>query len=365
MHVLYLTDRLSTRGGAGHHLLDVIGAVEAIGHRTSVASGGVAQDVPDWIARRARILRGLGAASSSCNRLDGLDELLENADVIHVQNVMNPFAIRQAVTTGRAVITVQDHRVFCPGPGRTLPDRNRCNQPMSSPVCTVCLPQQEYRERMLHRTAERRDALVGARLVVLSRYMRHELAAAGLPDATVIPPWVTIDPQPSAAGDSFLLAGRLVWHKAPEDAWEAWRSAGEPLPLRIAGGGPLTDRLRGCEQLGWLDRDTLRARLREARALLFPARWQEPFGIVGVEALAVGTPVIVAAEGGTEDWNDAGCLVVKPGDCHGMAAAIRSLADDPATAAALGAQGQAAVRRKFVKEELLSSLVTVYERAAG
>ena len=45
------------------------------------------------------------------------------ADVVHVQNVMNPTALTRLVSSGRAVVTVQDHRVFCPGPGRTPPDR--------------------------------------------------------------------------------------------------------------------------------------------------------------------------------------------------------------------------------------------------
>jgi glycosyltransferase involved in cell wall biosynthesis len=363
VRVLYLTDRLSVHGGAGHHLLDVIAAVDGAGHETTIAAGRVERGVPEAFARRTTILRGLARPTAAPTRLDGLAELAENVDVVHVQNVMNPIAIRQAVSTGRAVVTVQDHRVLCPGPGRTLPDGRRCTATMHVEVCAACLRDASYRERMVRLTAERRDALVGARLVVLSRYMADELASAGLAEATVIPPWVEADPDPSHPGGGFLLGGRLVAHKAPLQAWAAWRAAGEPLPLRVAGTGPAAEVLHDAELLGWLDCAQLRSELRRARALLFPTRWQEPFGILGVEAQAMGTPVVVVDRGGTPDWSEAGCVHVPAGDVPAMAEAIRCLAGDPELARRLGREGWSRVRERYARASLLGELLAVYESA--
>jgi len=121
---------------------------------------------------------------------------------------------------------------------------------MSGDVCAQCLPDRAYRERMVELTDARRKAVGGARLVVLSRYMAEELAAAGLPGAQVIPPWVEAPAGEPEPGNAFLLAGRLVAHKAPLDAWQAWRRAGCGLPLRVAGAGPRGRPLRRRSPVG-------------------------------------------------------------------------------------------------------------------
>jgi len=99
--------------------------------------------------------------------------------------------------------------------------------------------------------------------------------------------------------------------------------------------------------------------------LLFPARWQEPFGMLGPEALAQGTAVIVAEAGGTGDWSGSGCIRVRPGDVRSMAAAIERLADDPGCTLELGRDGQAAVGRLFSRDRIASALAELYRRVAS
>ena len=306
----------------------------------------------------------LGASGADPSDLRALTDRLRDADVVHVQNVMNPDVLAAAVATGKAVVTVQDHRVFCPGPGRTLPDGSRCATAMSDAVCQTCLPDRTYRTQMLERTAARRDAIRGARIVVLSRYMADELADAGLPGATVIPPPVRAAPSPAGPGAGFLLAGRLVHHKGVDWGLVAWRTADTEHGLSIAGAGAMADSIEGATMLGWLDRDALRAHMAAARALLFPSRWQEPFGIAGVEALAEGTPVVCMDAGGTRDWSDAGCIVVAPGDVAGMAEALAHLDQAPAAAAALGRRGWDMVRERFDPDRVHAALRSVYASVA-
>jgi hypothetical protein len=364
LRLLVLTDRLATRGGADQHLAAVIAAAVEGGLRVTVAYGRAETGCPPPPGARVVRVRGLAGVTASSG-LAALPALLADCDAVHVQNVMNPAALTAAIATGRALVTVQDHRVFCPGPGRTLPDGNACQRTMGDAACRACLPDDGYRARILARTLSRCDALAGARFVVLSRYMASELAAAGLPGAIVLPPWIEPGPPRREAGDAFLLGGRLVAHKGVLEGWEAWRAAGAPLPLRVAGSGPLAAALEGCERLGWLDTARLAAELRRARALLFPARWQEPFGILGVEALAAGTPVVVTARGGTGEWSDAGCLVVPPGDIAAMTAALWRLAADPELALALGRAGQAMVRERFARAVLWPRLLALYGEVAG
>ncbi len=360
MKLLYVTDRLSHRGGAPQHLLDIINAM-AGRHSVTVAAG--AKDASVSLPEQVRFVRipGLRSTSREDGKLAGLDALMSERDLVHLQNVMNPDTIR-AAAQHRSIVTVQDHRVFCPGPGRTLPDGDPCTTEMDSAVCSGCLPEEEYRQRMLVLTRQRLEALRGASaVIVLSRYMAGELDAAGIHDAHIIPPSVETGATPVEAGHGFVIAGRLVQHKGTAMAHNAWQRSQTEHPLRVAGLGGEADKLHGAEMLGWLDRATLRSTLRRSRALLFPTRWQEPFGIIGIEALSVGTPVIAMVSGGMSDWAQAGVLRIQPGDVSAMANAVSTLSRLPDEAVRLGTEGQKLVRSSFAAEPLLEELEELYE----
>ena len=115
---------------------------------------------------------------------------------------------------------------------------------------------------------------------------------------------------------------------------------------------------QGLQVTGWVDHDQLATWYQRAQALLIPSRWQEPFGIVGLEALAVGTPVIVAAVGGTEDWSEQGCVRVPSAGT--MADAIHLMAEDEAEVAELGRAGWRAVQDRFTEAEAMEKLERIY-----
>ena len=362
MRLLYLTDRLSHRGGAPHHLLDVIQTM-AGRHTVTVAAAAIDAEVrlPDGVDFHK--VGGLRSVVPRANGLEPLAPLLETADCVHVQNVMNPRALDRA-TQQPSVVTVQDHRIFCPGPGRTLPSGLQCDLPMGDQACTQCLDEDDYRRRMLSLTAERRDAVAKAsQVIVLSQYMASELKSAGVDPVTVIPPHVETGPNRLDPGHGFLIAGRLVRHKGTDLAVQAWKHSGTDQPLSIAGLGNLMNECDTAAHLGWLSRNDLRSAMASARGVLFPARWQEPFGIVGLEALAMGTPVIAMATGGMNDWAGAGTIVVPPNDVSAMAAAIQQLASDGEAAQRLGAEGAAMVRERFQVNSLTEQLNRVYLKA--
>jgi glycosyltransferase involved in cell wall biosynthesis len=111
--------------------------------------------------------------------------------------------------------------------------------------------------------------------------------------------------------------------------------------------------------LGWLSRDQLRHEMAAARAVLFPARWQEPFGIVGAEALAMGTPVIARLTGGMSDWCESGTIQVS--DRTEMTSAIRHLATNSDAAHALGEAGRTHIRTLCSPKSVHAQLEAVYQ----
>ena len=87
--------------------------------------------------------------------------------------------------------------------------------------------------------------------------------------------------------------------------------------------------------------------------LLVPSLWQEPFGLVVVEAMARGLPVIASNLGGPAEILTHGVdgLLVEPGNEQELAAAIRLLLNDPAKRAHLGRSARDTVERRFTIEE--------------
>ena len=361
MNVLYLTDRLSHRGGAPNHLLDVITSM-AERHTITVAAASKDKDVQLPKNARFQRLSGLRSLRSKTTGLDSLPSLLSWADLVHIQNVMNPVAIELA-TQKPSIATIQDHRVFCPGPGKTLPSGLQCDQNMTDMQCASCLPVDEYRALMLEQTKSRLDALCGAdQIVVLSTYMASALHEVGLSQTHVVPPPVTAGEYTPNPGRGFLLAGRIVHHKAPEMAYRAWKTSETAQSLKIAGLGGEKMHFPDAEDLGWLSRSDLKTAMANARAVLFPSRWQEPFGITGVEALSMGTPVIAKPTGGMADWCQDGCILVNT--VPEMVSAIQHLDRHPAEAVRLGRDGFRSVRQKFSPGILHGQLNDLYESTA-
>ena len=79
------------------------------------------------------------------------------------------------------------------------------------------------------------------------------------------------------------------------------------------------------------DRDELRAIYGAADVLVFPSTWEEPFGLVPLEAMACATPVLATGSGGSGEFltHDGNCLLFSPGDERALADALIRLGEDP------------------------------------
>jgi glycosyltransferase involved in cell wall biosynthesis len=95
---------------------------------------------------------------------------------------------------------------------------------------------------------------------------------------------------------------------------------------QLAGDLKVADRVT----FGSLDREELGVAYRSADAVVFPSEWPEPFGLVPLEAMECGTPVVATGVGGSADFLEDGgnCLLFQPGDPADLARALLRLAED-------------------------------------
>jgi glycosyltransferase involved in cell wall biosynthesis len=359
MRILHVADRLPGRGGAYTWMLGILEGLAADHEQTLVVGADEAGARPP---SRVVVRAGLESRTAAPVELDGLVASFE-PDVVHLHNLMNPVVLEWAASRPGRMLTVQDHRFFCPTRGKWTLAGEVCRRPMMRELCASCFEDQAY-FREVHALTERR--LAAARrlpVTVLSRYMREELVAAGVPPARVhvVPPFVHgLDPAAPADGPACVLfVGRLVEAKGVRAAVEAWRRSGVELPLVLAGTGPLRAELStaapsgsgaAIEVLGWVEREALSSLYRRARALLLPSRWQEPFGIVGIEALSFGVPVVAWESGGVGEWHP-GPGLVRWGDVGALARALKKAVEK-----------RLLLLPRFERDEAIGRLMAVYAK---
>ena len=125
-------------------------------------------------------------------------------------------------------------------------------------------------------------------------------------DSKVIYPPVAIDKFTPAAEknikDYYLFVSRLIGYKKCDIVIQAFNQLG--LPLKIIGNGPEKEKLKkiaknNIQFLGFLSDSELKKYYSEAKAFVFAA--EEDFGIVPVEAMACGRPVIAYSKGGATE----------------------------------------------------------------
>ncbi|MGE5554624.1 MAG: glycosyltransferase family 4 protein [Betaproteobacteria bacterium] len=212
------------------------------------------------------------------------------------------------------------------------------------------------------------------RVVTCSYHMRdevHQVFQVPLDKLTVLPNGVKRSLFRRTAGDQavrerfarpgeklVLYVGRLVREKGAAVLVEAVPKILHYSPgtrLVIAGTGPLLDQLRAraaalgvAERVafpGFIDDTTRNALLTTADVAVYPSTY-EPFGIVALEAMAAGTPVVVSDVGGFAEIVVHGVNGLKayPGDADSLANNILTLLHQPELACQLAEQAMEDVR---------------------
>uniref|UniRef100_UPI001F58DE9F glycosyltransferase family 4 protein n=1 Tax=Anaeromyxobacter sp. SG66 TaxID=2925410 RepID=UPI001F58DE9F len=215
--------------------------------------------------------------------------------------------------------------------------------------------------RFYERVEGVRLVAISERQAELARPAPHDVVHHGL-DPELYPVAGT------GGGGAFFL-GRLSWCKAPEVAIEAAARAGVPITVAGAIHGDaapegwrervLAPALRR-PHVSWVREADLAAKRRlfaTSRALLVPLRWDEPFGLVMIEAALAGCPVIASPSGAAPE-------IVEDGETGFLVRSEREMAAALRRVGALDRRAiQARARHRFGADRMAAGYLAVYRAA--
>jgi glycosyltransferase involved in cell wall biosynthesis len=229
----------------------------------------------------------------------------------------------------------------------------------------------------IHRRAW--GSLVSAYLFI-SASQRDLLGGLGLPEERLFVRHNMIprrDLKPAGRTPTVVYAGRLAEVKGVRllmEAWDRYRSAaGDPgLRLVIAGSGPL-DRVvadwaaarPSVELVGFVPSDRCVELMSQARAVLIPSVWEEPFGLVAVEAMAAGTAPVATKRGSFAELIAHGedGVLFPPDDPAAFASVIADIEARPQTYEGYGDRARETYEQRFNPEHSLKHLLEIYHFA--
>ncbi len=229
-----------------------------------------------------------------------------------------------------------------------------------------------------------------ARVICCSQFMRDEvLRAFDLPPAKVHVVPNGVDPEAWAApadavrgadGEALIVSwGRVQYEKGFQTLVHALPEVRLAVPgvrAVVAGRGSYlaelheTARAVGVDDIctfpGFVPDEELKALLHRATMAVIPS-FYEPFGIVALEAMAAGAPVVAAASGGLREVIDstgAGVLF-PPGDAGALSGLLRQLLADPDARARQRRAAAALLSAHYTWDAVAAETIPVYERAGA
>ncbi|MBI3950638.1 MAG: glycosyltransferase family 4 protein [Acidobacteria bacterium] len=398
MKVLQVNEHYAPVGGAEQYINNVSAHLERRGITVAVLYAvQTAQDfqVPGREeVHLAWLLKESGFNQSK--RFQRIRQVIEdlNPDVIQVHNLYEPdvLALLTELRPTIQFVHTQSFRV-CPGEGKFYKRTHEiCYRPFG-PYCLIA--------PYLHRCASQRPWRIAShyvrvrgwlnvaprleKLMVASRYMRLELIAVGIATDHIVVNPIGVEMEAGSESSSrtpqdaptVLFVGRMYELKGPQYLLAALEQLDVPCHVVFVGDGADVERLKQAagqlsprhtvEFTGWIGQDEVQRYYQQARVVVVPSVWPEPFGMVGVEALKYGKPVVAFDVGGVSDWlkdGDNGFLVA-PKDTSGLAAAIKRILVSPELADAMGRHAQALAVAQFNIERHIDTLLGVYEGAVN
>ena len=380
MRILIANDGFGGAGGVQSYLENVVDGLLSRGHEMAMLYlDAVPHVVPpttmnslplfsvgrDGAETTLKALGAWGPAVCFTNNMCDIEieeRLLAIAPVVRFMHGYNGTCISGQKSFGLPTVTPCDRRFGAPCLALYLP--RRCGEVSVSSLV------RGYQEGRAQQALFNRYRAI----VVASEHMKREYVRNGADAHTVHvnPLFPTheacADDIPEEVAPSVVFLGRMTRLKGGgllvRAVAEASRRLATPIRLTMVGDGPqrhdwerLASRLQvACTFTGWQTGDERWNWVRRASLLAVPSAWPEPFGLVGLEAAALGVPAIAFDVGGIREWltpGENGYLVAAdPPHASAFADGLVAAFGDPAGLRAMRAKSLAAACRLSLERHL-------------
>lgn len=301
--------------------------------------------------RLAAITQGIWNGRAAAVLRDTLSALDRSCTVVHLHGwskALSASVFRAALDSGiECVHTLHDYFTACPNGGFYDYQANRiCTRHALGAQCVLTNCDSRGYSHKLWRVARQvvasraafsadgiRNVIFLSNLsrTVLEPYFDKAVRWYGVRNPVVCPP---SERTRAEENTDLVFVGRLSPEKGADIFLEAARA--QSFRSVVVGNGPLHESLSArfpdVRFLGWQDAEGVDRVLRTARALVFPSRWYETFGLTVLEALGRGVPVIVSDSCAAADFvSDENGLLFPDGNVNALAELLCKLKDDSLT----------------------------------
>lgn len=328
-----------------------------------------------------------------CNNLPKKLDIVQNIiekhqpNLVYIHQVLNSTLIDFLTQKLPSIRFVHGYKMVCPEGTKILKGAQTFCEYSLNFTCQMhaysyrCMPRNLFKGLWLIYNSKRISQIHKRRsyIVVASNFVKSVLLKNGFKEKMikVIPYFTHL---PKINNDSFMLnkkkilaLGRLVKAKGMHHLISTLSVIDENVQLDIVGDGPETPALKNMVKqrgltsrvnfYGWLPHEKIEKIYENSSIVVIPSVWPEPFGIVGIEAMAHGKPIVAFDSGGISEWlsNGKTGFLVQIGDTEMLATKIMTLLNDPELGRIMGKNGRKFVKNRFLPETHLKLLLPLIE----
>jgi glycosyltransferase involved in cell wall biosynthesis len=380
MRVLFINEYAGYFGGVEQNIAHTSRALRARGHSTHLAyRAATDKNFEEYTLLFDQVHPCLELGSTSGSSIASLlSEVEPDSVYIHRVESVEPFlGLSHKVTR-----MIHDHDLCCPRRHKYYVWNREVCRHKADWRCWLDLAFLErdrsssvgfrFKNLFAHK-AEMKKHLGLDQLLVASVFMREELLMNGFADDKVqilapLVPSPEREPTPPSKDPHILYVGQLITGKGVDLLLHALALLECPFQATIVGGGNHMPKLEALVQdlglaekvrlAGWIPHEELHALYENCRVVAVPSRWPEPYGMIGLEAMGYGRPVVGFAAGGIPDWlldGENGFLIDEM-NVEEFSRALALLLTDFDRAQELGRNGFELTRTRFSFERYIDEL---------
>lgn len=289
---------------------------------------------------------------------------LKEADLVVLHNII-PVQLLKLLPQNKTVFFAHDHNIYCRRHHYYTPiGRKNCHRKYNFLRCMFC----DLKRNSAPPLAE----YCKLPALVLSDFMRENLLKNGFQKVVKISPFVKVKSEEHIFAPNkvlrLLFLGQLIRGKGADLMLKSLAELDVPFVCTIAGDGNDRTMLENMvKQLQLEDKVKFVGFVNDTEKLwtncdvfLFPIRWQEPFGLVAIEAMAHGLPIVAYNLGGVGEYlsDRNGVLVAEK---QSFAPALKKLYNSVETMNKMGKNSLEIVKEKFSEERFIEEFKALQE----